>query len=299
MFRPLPVIAALLFLAGCAGLQGAAPPVAAANAADTAAWMRYVPWKSDGKAVVKTGSGVEYIVLASGPADGELAGKNARVEIHYEGRFNKAGGGTFDSSFARGETAVFPPALAIPGFEEALNRMRPGDSWLVFIPSALGYGEEGQGDDIPPNSDLVFEVEMKAVMNPPPSNAAAWSKYAPWNSASPDVKKTGSGVEYVVLASGPAAGVAPTRNQDAEVFYEGRLAAGGPAFDSAFERGATETFPVAAVVPGFSEALTLMKPGDHWLVFFPSKLGYGARGAPGAIPPNSDLIFEILMVGVE
>ena len=50
---------------------------------------------------------------------------------------------------------------------------------------------------------------------------------------------------------------------------------------------------------GFASAATLMKPGDHWLVFIPSKLGYGARGAPGAIPPNADLLFEILMVGVE
>lgn len=136
-------------------------------------------------------------------------------------------------------------------------------------------------------------------MTPPQSNAAAWSKYAPWNSAGADVKKTGSGVEYVVIAEGAAGGVAPTRDQDAEVFYEGRLNSGGGAFDSAFERGQTETFPVAAVVPGFSEALTLMKPGDHWLVYIPSALGYGARGAPGAIPPNADLLFEILMVGVE
>ena len=108
-----------------------------------------------------------------------------------------------------------------------------------------------------------------------------------------------SNEQRAVLITGAAGGVAPTKDQDAEVFYEGRLASGGDAFDSAFERGDTETFPVAAVVPGFSEALTLMKPGDHWLVFIPSKLGYGARGAPGAIPPNADLIFEILMVGVE
>ena len=133
---------------------------------------------------------------------------------------------------------------------------------------------------------------------PPPAETPA-SSAAAWNSASPDVKKTGSGVEYVVIAEGAAGGVPPTKQQDAEVFYEGRLNAGGDAFDSAFERGQTETFPVAAVVPGFSEALTLMKPGDHWLVFIPSALGYGARGAPGAIPPNSDLLFEILMVGVE
>ena len=301
MLRPALAASALMLLSGCSVIEGwfAPPPKPVADAVDAAAWAKYVPWNSAEKSVVKTGTGVEYIVLASGPPDGALPGKNATAEIHYEGRLNAAGAKAFDSSFERNEAAEFPISLVIPGFAEALNKMKPGDSWLVFIPSKLGYGEEGAGPDIPPNSDLVFEIEMKKTMTPPPSNAATWSKYAPWNSANPDVKKTGSGVEYVVIAEGAAGGVAPTKQQDAEVFYEGRLNSGGDAFDSAFERGQTETFPVAAVVPGFSEALTLMKPGDHWLVFIPSALGYGARGAPGAIPPNSDLLFEILMVGVE
>lgn len=304
MFRAVLAASALLMLPGCSVIDGIvgwfAPgaPVAVDNAADANAWARYVPWDSARKEVVKTGTGMEYIVLKSGPADGALPGEGARAEIHYEGRLNKGGAKPFDSSFERNEVAQFPISLVIPGFAEALNKMRPGDSWLVFIPSGLGYGEQDRSPEIPPNSDLVFEIEMKGSMTPPPSNAAAWSKYAPWNSDGPDVKKTGSGLEYVVIASGPAGGAAPTREQDAEVFYEGRLNAGGEAFDSAFERGDTETFPVAAVVPGFSETLTLMKPGDHWLVFIPSQLGYGARGAPGAIPPNSDLLFEILMVGV-
>lgn len=305
MLRSLIVAAALLSLSGCSiwegvtGWFGPPAPKAVADAADADAWARYTPWNSAAKSVVKTGSGVEYVVLASGPADGALPGPKARAVIHYEGRLNVAGAKNFDSSFERNEVEKLPIELAIPGLVETLNKMRPGDSWLVFIPSKLGYGEEGQGTEIPPNSDLVFEIEMKSSMTPPPSNSAAWSKYAPWNSNSPDVKKTGSGLEYVVLASGPAGGATATRDQDAEVFYEGRLASGGDAFDSAFERGDTETFPVSAVVPGFSEALTLMKPGDHWLVFIPSALGYGARGSAGAIPPNTDLIFEILLVGAE
>jgi FKBP-type peptidyl-prolyl cis-trans isomerase len=131
------------------------------------------------------------------------------------------------------------------------------------------------------------------------SDTATWTSCTPWNSANPLVKKTGSGMEYLVIASGAASGVAPTTSQEAEVFYEGRLNAGGPAFDSAFQRKGTEQFPVAAVVPGFSEALQLMKPGDRWLVFIPSALGYGARGTPGGpIPPNADLVFEIEMVKI-
>ena len=157
------------------------------------------------------------------------------------------------------------------------------------------------GEKPAPESATTPAPETAAATAPAarPVDAAAWAAHVPWKSDGPDVKKSGSGMEYIVLASGPAEGVAPTAAQRAEVFYEGRLNAGGPAFDSAFERGESATFPVARVVPGFSEALKLMKPGDRWLVFIPSALGYGPEGTPdGTIPPNADLVFEIEMVAV-
>ena len=130
------------------------------------------------------------------------------------------------------------------------------------------------------------------------SDTAAWDKCVPWNTNGPGVKKTASGLEYVVLGSGPADGVSPAASDEAEVFYEGRFNAGGPAFDSAFQRGESATFQVGGVVPGFSEALQLMKPGDHWIVYLPSGLGYGPEGKGDRIPPNADLVFEIELVKV-
>ena len=130
------------------------------------------------------------------------------------------------------------------------------------------------------------------------ADAAAWAKYVPWKSDLPEVVKTGSGLEYVVLASGPAGGVSPKAFEQAEVYYEGRLNAGGPAFDSAFERNKTATFPVNAVVDGFSEALQRMKPGDRWICYLPYQLAYGP-GGKGPIPPAADLVFEIELVGVQ
>jgi len=133
------------------------------------------------------------------------------------------------------------------------------------------------------------------------ADAAAWAKYAPWKSDLPEVVKTGSGLECVVLASGPETGVAPKASEQAEVFYEGRLNAGGPAFDSAFdsafERNESATFPVSAVVDGFSEALQRMKPGDRQICYLPYQLAYGAAGR-GPIPPAADLLFEIELVSV-
>lgn len=130
------------------------------------------------------------------------------------------------------------------------------------------------------------------------ADAAAWAKYVPWNSSLPEVMKTGSGLECVVLAAGPEGGVPPKASEQAEVYYEGRLNAGGPAFDSAFERNETATFPVSAVVDGFSEALQLMKPGDRWICYLPYGLAYGEPGK-GPIPPKADLVFEIEMVSVQ
>ena len=129
------------------------------------------------------------------------------------------------------------------------------------------------------------------------ADAAAWAKYAPWKSDLPEVVKTGSGLECVVLASGPETGVAPKASEQAEVFYEGRLNAGGPAFDSAFERNESATFPVSAVVDGFSEALQRMKPGDRQICYLPCQLACGAaRRRP--IPPAADMLFEIELVSM-
>ena len=149
--------------------------------------------------------------------------------------------------------------------------------------------------------------EAKAPVMPPApatavgvktADAAEWAKYVPWKGDLPEVVKTGSGLEYVVLASGPADGVSPKASEQAEVFYEGRLNAGGPAFDSAFERNETATFPVNAVVDGFSEMLKRMKPGDRWIGYLPYKLAYG-EGGKGPIPPAADLVFEVELVSVQ
>lgn len=129
------------------------------------------------------------------------------------------------------------------------------------------------------------------------ADAAAWAKYAPWKSDLPEVVKTGSGLECVVLTSGPEGGAMPKASDQVEVYYEGRLNAGGPAFDSAFERNETATFPVDGVVDGFSEALQRMKPGDRQICYLPYQLAYGAAGR-GPIPPAADLLFEIELVSV-
>lgn len=163
---------------------------------------------------------------------------------------------------------------------------------VLALAAALVFGGGAAVGGFSASAQPGAAQEMKATRS-------VWFKHQPWQSTLPEVKKTGSGLEYVVIASGPATGASPKVSQSAKIWYEGRLNSGGRAFDSSFQRGAPDTYPVAELVPGFSEALMAMKPGDRWLVYIPATLGYGDRGYPGLIGPGENLLFEIMLVGVE
>jgi FKBP-type peptidyl-prolyl cis-trans isomerase FklB len=109
--------------------------------------------------VVVLPSGLQYRVLASG--EGAQPGGDATVRVHYHGTL--LDGSVFDSSVERGEPAEFVLSGVIPGFREAISRMRIGDRWQVFIPSVLAYGERGAGADIGPNETLTFEIELLGI----------------------------------------------------------------------------------------------------------------------------------------
>jgi len=107
--------------------------------------------------------------------------------------------------------------------------------------------------------------------------------------------KTDSGLEYVDQEVGE--GDSPRMDQQVTVHYTGKLANDGKQFDSSVG-GAPITFPMNAVIKGFSEGLSTMKVGGKRTVFIPSDLGYGPGGG-GPIPPNADLIFEIELIAIK
>lgn len=106
---------------------------------------------------------------------------------------------------------------------------------------------------------------------------------------------TESGLKYTVVTEGT--GKQPTATDNVTVHYTGRLT-NGTVFDSSVDRGVPATFPLNRVIPGWTEGLQLMKEGGKTVFYIPSNLAYGAAGAPGAIPPNSDLIFEVELLEV-
>lgn len=109
------------------------------------------------------------------------------------------------------------------------------------------------------------------------------------------VQVTESGLQYRVIEEG--AGDPPTANDTVSVHYEGRLV-NGRVFDSSIQRGQPAEFGVRQVIPGWTEALQLMRPGAKYELFIPPALAYGEQGAPGAIPPNAALIFEVELLAV-
>lgn len=109
--------------------------------------------------VVTTASGLQYLVLTEG--DGAMPAATDRVTVHYRGTLLDET--VFDSSYDRGEPATFPVNGVIPGWTEALQLMKVGGKYRLFIPPDLAYGEQGAGADIGPNATLVFEVELLAI----------------------------------------------------------------------------------------------------------------------------------------
>lgn len=123
----------------------------------------------------------------------------------------------------------------------------------------------------------------------------AGKEYLEENAKREGVKMTATGLQYEVIEEGN--GVSPSASDSVTVHYTGALI-DGKVFDSSVERGAPATFGVNQVIPGWTEALQMMKEGAKWRLFIPSDLGYGPQGA-GPIPPNSTLIFDVHLIKVE
>ena len=125
-------------------------------------------------------------------------------------------------------------------------------------------------------------------------NAKAGEAFLLENGKRVEVKTTESGLQYEVLTEGT--GAQPTAADQVEVHYTGKLI-DGTVFDSSVERGTPATFGVTQVIPGWVEALQLMKAGAKWRLFIPSQLAYGPQGA-GPIGPNQTLIFDVELLKV-
>ena len=159
--------AALGLLSAPSGVRAAPIP------ADPAAQAQFLAENAKKPGVVVL-PGLQYRVLKSGPSDGPHPVRRRRDHVRYEGRF--IDGKVFNTSPDQGAgSTVFPLQKLIPGWIAGLQMMRPGDVWMLYVPAYLAYGAAGK-EYIPPNSTLVFKIELLSVSAPPPATEAAKPK---------------------------------------------------------------------------------------------------------------------------
>ncbi len=137
----------------------------------------------------------------------------------------------------------------------------------------------------------ITELKKKAAE----ANIAVGKKFLEDNKGKEGVVTTESGLQYKILTAGT--GAIPTKEQQVKVHYRGTTL-DGKEFDSSYKRKEPATFLPSRVIPGWTEALTLMPVGSKWELYIPSDLAYGARGAGANIGPNSTLIFEVELLEI-
>ena len=169
-----------------------------------------------------------------------------------------------------------------------------------------GFDEKGEsrlGDEdldqlIRDFQGRMMAAQQKKVEEEAGKNLEASEKFLADNAERDGVTVTDSGMQYEVLASGEEGAASPTLNDTVEVHYHGTLP-DGTVFDSSVERDQPATFGLQQIIPGWQEALPMMKEGDKWKIVLPPSLAYGEQGAGGDIGPNQVLIFEIELLDVK
>ena len=134
------------------------------------------------------------------------------------------------------------------------------------------------------------------MQSPQEQNRSQGEAFLAANKNKPGVVTLADGLQYKIIVDGK--GEKPTANDSVTVHYAGTLIDGAE-FDSSYKRKEPATFLLRAVIPGWTEALQLMKVGSTWEIYLPSALAYGLRGSPPTIGPNQTLIFKVELLGIK
>jgi FKBP-type peptidyl-prolyl cis-trans isomerase len=167
---------------------------------------------------------------------------------------------------------------------------------LDAIARGLKDGLQGK-KSTPADRQQLQSFMRQAMQDASVHNQAAAKDFLAHNAHEKGVTTTASGLQYKVLVPGDRKAAAVTPTDQVTVQYRGKLLDGSE-FDSTYERGAPASFTVNGVIPGWQEALVLMKPGAKWELYVPPELAYGASPRPG-IPGNSLLIFDVELLSAK
>lgn len=168
------------------------------------------------------------------------------------------------------------------------------DALATALKDAAAGKNEMTKEDMQAAMMKLQESAMKKQQEAAEGNSKAGKEFLEKNKSAAGVKVTASGLQYITEKEGT--GASPKKEDVVKVHYKGTLT-NGEQFDSSYDRGQPAEFPVGGVIPGWTEALQLMKVGGKAKLFIPPELAYGPSGRPG-IPPNSVLIFEVELVDI-
>ncbi len=250
----------------------------------------------------KTASGLYYTISREGT--GELPKPGQVMSVNYTGRFLE--GKTFDSNtdpdFHHPEPFPVPlgRGAVIKGWDEGLALLKNGTKAVLYIPSGLAYGSQGNSN-IPGNTILVFDVEIVGIKTQAEHDDKLITDYIAKNKIK--AKKTESGLYYRIIKEGK--GDLPTKGEKLSVNYTGSML-DGHKFDSNvdtnFHHAQPLEFPLGqgVVIKGWEEGLALLPKGSKAVFIVPSGMAYGVKGhQESSIPPNAILLFDVELLDVK
>jgi FKBP-type peptidyl-prolyl cis-trans isomerase FklB len=176
------------------------------------------------------------------------------------------------------------PDLLMKGIEDGLAGTEPLLSDEQIRETMVAFQQE------------MMEREKTRLEEASVKNAEEGKKFLEENAKKEGVVTLPSGLQYKVITEG--SGKQPSAEDTVKVHYRGTLV-DGTEFDSSYSRNEPAEFPVGGVIPGWTEALQLMKEGSKWQLVLPPELAYGERGAGPRIGPNATLVFEVELLEVE
>jgi FKBP-type peptidyl-prolyl cis-trans isomerase len=164
---------------------------------------------------------------------------------------------------------------------------------LLLIAACSPANKDNEGDKNQMDQD---QATLDENASPAEKNLAAGTAFLEKNKKSRGIKVTDSGLQYKVLTSGPKDGKHPFPGQFVCVNYQG-TSLDGKEFDSSYKAGVPAVFPSNRLIKGWVEALSVMRPGDEWMLYIAPDLAYGRNGTMGGpIGPNETLVFKINLI---
>lgn len=218
---------------------------------------------------LKLPSGVKLKFIQKGT--GDAIKKYDVVAIHYRGTLTNGKVIESNEVFKKAVPFVVGIKMTFDAFDEVLQKCHVGDKIKFIIPAEKAYGKKGRGNVIPPNSDLVYEMDVVEKVKG---------------------KKTASGVEYFSLYS-KGVMTQPAEGDKVSVAYMGWVKKTGKLFDASAGTGKLYEFELGTgkAIKAWHEVVAQMHEGEKMLLLAPAATCYGSRGVPELVAPNSDLIY--------